>query len=63
MILWLASYPKSGNTWLRLLNSNYLWLEGANIFDNLKNIPRFPKPSSHVTDKTARKSSKIKKSN
>ena len=43
MILWLASYPKSGNTWLRLLISNYLWLESANIFDNLKNIPKFPK--------------------
>ena len=24
MILWLASYPKSGNTWLRALISNYL---------------------------------------
>ena len=43
MILWLASYPKSGNTWLRLLISNYLWLDSANIFDNLKNIPKFPK--------------------
>ena len=43
MILWLASYPKSGNTWLRLLISNYLWSESTNIFDNLEYIPKFPK--------------------
>ena len=43
MILWLASYPKSGNTWLRLLISNYLWPESTNIFDNLEYIPKFPK--------------------
>ncbi len=24
MIYWLASYPKSGNTWLRTLITNYL---------------------------------------
>jgi len=23
-IVWLASYPKSGNTWLRVLLANYL---------------------------------------
>jgi len=23
-IVWLASYPKSGNTWIRILLSNYL---------------------------------------
>ena len=43
MILWLASYPKSGNTWLRLLISNYLWSENTNIFGNLECIPKFPK--------------------
>ena len=43
MILWLASYPKSGNTWLRLLISNYLWPDGTDIFGNLKYIPKFPK--------------------
>ena len=25
MILWLASYPKSGNTWMRALLSSYLF--------------------------------------
>ncbi len=24
-IVWLASYPKSGNTWLRMLLNNYFW--------------------------------------
>lgn len=24
-IIWLASYPKSGNTWMRVLLTNYLW--------------------------------------
>ncbi|MGB1251494.1 MAG: sulfotransferase domain-containing protein [Candidatus Promineifilaceae bacterium] len=24
-IYWLASYPKSGNTWMRILLANYLW--------------------------------------
>ena len=42
MILWLASYPKSGNTWLRILIANYLWPNNSNLFDNLKYIPKFP---------------------
>ena len=27
-IVWLASYPKSGNTWMRALLTNY-WRDGA----------------------------------
>ena len=42
MIFWIASYPKSGNTWLRLLITNYLWPSGSNSFENLKYIERFP---------------------
>ena len=42
MIIWIASYPKSGNTWLRLLISNYLWSNDLNLFSNLKYIQRFP---------------------
>jgi len=41
MILWLASYPKSGNTWLRILIANYLWPNNSNLFDNLKYILNF----------------------
>ena len=43
MILWIASYPKSGNTWLRLLISNYLWPDNPNPFENLKHLKSFPK--------------------
>ena len=32
MILWVASYPKSGNTWLRALLSSYYYSENG-IFD------------------------------
>ena len=42
MIFWIASYPKSGNTWLRLLISNYLGSNDLNLFNNLKYIQRFP---------------------
>ena len=43
MIIWLASYPKSGNTWVRsmiscLINSN----DGIFNFDQLKTIKQFP---------------------
>ena len=43
MITWIASYPKSGNTWLRALLSSYFYSENG-IFnqDLLKNIPQFP---------------------
>ena len=45
MILWLASYPKSGNTWLRLLLTNYLSINNKNVFENLDTITRFPRSS------------------
>jgi len=41
-IIWVASYPKSGNTWLRsFLTSYYLTLDGSFNFDLLKSIPTF----------------------
>ena len=43
MIIWLSSYPKSGNTWLRsLLASYYFSKDGEFNFDLLKNIDQFP---------------------
>ena len=43
MIIWLASYPKSGNTLLRSMISSYLFdKEGKFNFDLLKNIKQFP---------------------
>ena len=45
MIIWLASYPKSGNTWLRALLSNYYFSkDGSFNFKLLKQIDSFPSP-------------------
>ena len=43
MIVWIASYPKSGNTWIRSLLSSYLYSEdGVFNFNLLKQIKQFP---------------------
>ena len=43
MIIWIASYPKSGNTWLRsLLSSYYFSKDGSfdlNLLDKIKSFP------------------------
>ena len=42
MIIWIASYPKSGNTWIRSLLSSYLYSsDGDFSFDLLENIKQF----------------------
>ena len=42
MIIWIASYPKSGNTWIRSLLSSYLFSEDGNFnFKLLENIQQF----------------------
>ena len=43
MIIWIASYPKSGNTWLRSLISSY-YFSKKGFFDqnNLKLVDQFP---------------------
>jgi hypothetical protein len=44
MIIWIASYPKSGNTWLRSLVSSLIYTEeGAFNFKLLEKISLFPK--------------------
>ena len=50
MIFWIASYPKSGNTWLRALLSSYFYSEDG-IFNQglLKNIAQFPE-KRHFSD-------------
>ena len=46
MIFWIASYPKSGNTWLRALISSYYFSKtGVFSSDLLKNIGQFPEKS------------------
>ena len=43
MIFWIASYPKSGNTWLRALISTYYYSENGVFEDKLlKKIDQFP---------------------
>ena len=43
MIIWLASYPKSGNTMLRSMLSSYLFSnDGIFNFELLLNIKQFP---------------------
>ena len=42
MILWISSYPKSGNTWVRALIATYLYSkEGKFNFDLIHKIPKF----------------------
>ncbi|MBT4987721.1 MAG: hypothetical protein HOM87_07955 [Proteobacteria bacterium] len=45
MIIWLASYPKSGNTWIRTIVNELLYINNYthNVFNNTsKNIRQFP---------------------
>ena len=45
MIIWIASFPKSGNTWMRAFLSSYLYLDLDKenfTFNLLKKIERFP---------------------
>ena len=50
MIIWLASYPKSGNTWIRSIVSALVYSQKGN-FDMklLSQIPQFPR-ASHFKD-------------
>jgi len=42
MICWIASYPKSGNTWIRALISTYLYSENGEFnFSLLEKVPKF----------------------
>ena len=42
MILWISSYPKSGNTWIRALISTYMYSDKREFnFDLLDRIPKF----------------------
>ena len=43
MIIWIASYPKSGNTWVRSFLTSLLYTDdGKNDFSNLDKIKQFP---------------------
>ena len=43
MIIWLASYPKSGNTWVRSIISSLIYSnDGIFNFELLRKIDQFP---------------------
>ena len=43
MIIWLSSYPKSGNTWVRSFLSSLIYTEnGEANFKSLENIMQYP---------------------
>jgi len=49
MIIWIASFPKSGNTFVRALLSSYFFSKSGDFeFGLLKNIKKFPKKSFFV---------------
>ena len=51
MIIWIASYPKSGNTWLRSLLSSYFFSkDGIFSFKQLENIKQFSSQSLISTE-------------
>ncbi len=44
MIIWIVSYPKSGNTWIRSIVSSMLYTNNGNFeMGLLKRIPQFPR--------------------
>ena len=56
MIIWIASYPKSGNTWVRALIAHYFFSKDKKFyFEILKNIPNF-NVSDLISEKTPLKS-------
>lgn len=51
MIIWISSYPKSGNTWVRALLSSYFYSKDGNFhFDLLEQIKEFPKHSDYLNE-------------
>ena len=49
MIFWIASYPKSGNTWLRVLISSYYYTkDGVFKEEVINNIGQFPEKRHFV---------------
>lgn len=47
-VVWIASYPKSGNTWVRFLLHHYLWGEPRNSLELNRRIPDLHRPSGRI---------------
>ena len=51
MIIWIASYPKSGNNWLRSLLASYYYSKNGEFdFKLLERIKQFPKVEDFIND-------------
>ena len=64
MIIWIASYPKSGNTWIRSLIGSYFFTKtGVFNFEVLKNIKQFsPVISDSIINEKLHYQSKVSQS-
>lgn len=52
MIIWIASYPKSGNTWVRAMLAAFFYSEdGIFDFNLLRNIKEFPRDFEFISNK------------
>ena len=52
MIIWLTSYPKSGNTWVRSIVAALMYSDdGVFNFDLLKRINQFPRKEYFKTQR------------
>ena len=47
-VIWIASYPKSGNTWVRFLLHHYLWGEPRNSLALNRRIPDLHRPAGRI---------------
>ena len=47
-VVWLASYPKSGNTWVRFLLHHYLYGEPGNSLELNRRIPDLHRPAGRI---------------
>jgi hypothetical protein len=47
-VVWIASYPKSGNTWVRFLLHHYLWGEPRNSLELNARIPDLHRPAGRI---------------
>ena len=53
-VVWIASYPKSGNTWVRFLLHHYLWGEPRNSLDLNRRIPDLHRPAGRIDTSSER---------
>lgn len=53
-VVWIASYPKSGNTWVRFLLHHYLFGEPASSIELNKRIPDLHRPAGRIDTSQSR---------